>query len=96
MKSFIRLILLCLASTQSAFAAVNINTASVEELDAVKYITPAKARAIVDYRSKNGPFKSLDELKNIKGFKEKSIAKLSGELTVNGESKPVAAKPVKK
>lgn len=67
-----------------AFAAVDLNTASKEELDAVKWITPAKAQAIVDYRKEHGPFKSVDDLKHVKGFGDKSIAKLSGELTVGG------------
>ena len=74
-----------LASTGHAYAAININTATPGELDGVKGIGPAKAQAIVDYRSKNGPFKSLDDLKNVKGFGDKSIAKLKGELSVGGE-----------
>lgn len=73
-----------LAGINLAFAAVNINTATPAELDGVKGIGPSKAQAIVDYRSKNGPFKSLDDLKNVKGFGEKSIAKLKGELSVAG------------
>lgn len=73
-----------LAGINFAFAAVNINTATPADLDGVKGIGPSKAQAIVDYRSKHGPFKSLDDLKNVKGFGEKSIAKLKGELSVAG------------
>ena len=73
-----------LAGINLAFAAVNINTATPADLDGVKGIGPSKAQAIVDYRSKHGPFKSLDDLKNVKGFGEKSIAKLKGELSVAG------------
>ena len=73
-----------LAGINLAFAAVNINTATPAELDGVKGIGPSKAQAIVDYRSKHGPFKSLDDLKNVKGFGEKSITKLKGELSVAG------------
>ena len=75
---------LCLAGINAALAAVNINTATQADLDGVKGIGPSKAQAIIDYRSKNGSFKSLDDLKNVKGFGEKSIAKLKGELTVSG------------
>lgn len=74
----------------SLWAAVNINSASVAELDAVKGITPKKAAAIVEYREQNGPFKSLDELKKVKGFGDKSVAKLVKELTV-GEAAPAKA-----
>ena len=73
-----------LAGINLAFAAVNINTATPADLDGVKGIGPSKAKAIIDYRSKNGPFKSVEDLKNVKGFGEKSIAKLKGELTVSG------------
>lgn len=63
---------------------ININSAGVGELEQLPGIGPSKAQAIVDYRSKNGPFKSLDDLKNVKGFGEKSITKLKGELSVAG------------
>lgn len=97
MKHILKLLAVFLASSQFAFAAVNINTATAEELDAVKTISPAKAKAIVDYRNQNGPFKSLDELKKVKGFGEKSVAKVSSELTVSGPSTAAAtAKPAKK
>ncbi len=67
-----------------ASAAVDLNSATVTELDAVKGIGPAKAKAIVDYREKNGSFKSVDDLKNVKGFGKKTIEKLRPELTVGG------------
>lgn len=66
----------------ASWAAVNINAASAEDLEAVKGLGPKKAAAIVAYRDKNGPFKSLADLKNLKGFGEKSIAKLEKELSV--------------
>ena len=44
-------------------AAVNINTASSAELEALPGIGPAKAKSIVEYRQKNGAFKSVEELK---------------------------------
>lgn len=90
MKRILSFLGLALAGINLAYAAVNINTATPGELDGVKGIGPSKAQAIVDYRSKNGPFKSLDDLKNVKGFGEKSIAKLKGELSVSGG--PEAAK----
>jgi len=90
MKHVLALILAALASINLAFAAVNINTATPEELDAVKGIGPGKAQAIVDYRTKNGPFKSVDDLKAVKGFGAKTLDKLRSELTVGGGDAPPA------
>jgi competence protein ComEA len=64
------------------FAAVNINTATQSELEAVKGLGPAKAQAIIQHRESNGNFKSLDELDNVKGFGKASIEKMKGELSV--------------
>lgn len=101
MKYLLSLILAVLACINLAFAAVNINTATQDELDSVKGIGPGKAKAIIDYRTKNGPFKSVEDLKGVKGFGEKSLAKLKGDLTVSGASTvpapaPAAVKPKKK
>lgn len=84
MKHILSFLGLSLAGIHMALAAVNINTATQGELDGVKGIGPSKAQAIIEYRTKNGPFKSLEDLKNVKGFGDKSIAKLKGELSVAG------------
>ncbi|WP_296749308.1 helix-hairpin-helix domain-containing protein [Thiobacillus sp.] len=68
-----------------AFAAVNINTATQSELEVVKGLGPAKAKAIIMYREANGNFKHLDELDNVKGFGKASIDKLKDELSVGPE-----------
>jgi competence protein ComEA len=77
----------------SAFAAVDLNTATKEELDSVKYIGPVKAQAIIDYRKKNGLFKSVDDLKNVRGFGEKTVAKVRSDLTVGGAPARTETKP---
>ena len=69
------------------FAAVNVNSAPQSELEAVKGLGPAKAKAIITYREANGSFKTLDDLDNVKGFGKASIEKLKGELTI-GQEKP--------
>ncbi len=92
MKRILSSIALFVAGISLAFAAVNINTASVAELNTVKGIGPSKAQAIVEYREKNGPFKTLDDLKGVKGFGDKSVAKLRGELTVSDASATKSAK----
>jgi competence protein ComEA len=86
MKKILLVVAMLFAFVSVAFAAVNLNSATKEELDAVKGIGPVKAQAIVDYRQKNGSFKSVDDLKNVKGFGEKSVAKIKADLSVSGAS----------
>lgn len=64
------------------FVVVNINIVIVDELDVVKGIGFGKVKVIVEYCSKNGFFKLVDDLKGVKGFGEKSVVKLCGELMV--------------
>ena len=54
----------------------------VDGLVAVPGIGPTKAQAIVDHRSAHGPFKSVDDLKSVKGIGAKRLEKLRPELTV--------------
>ncbi|WP_448375176.1 ComEA family DNA-binding protein [Fervidobacterium sp.] len=61
---------------------ININTANTEELQKLPGIGPSKAQAIVDYRNANGPFKSVEEIKNVKGIGEKTFEKLKTLITV--------------
>lgn len=61
---------------------ININTASVEELQKLPGIGPTKAQAIVDYRQNNGDFKSIEEIKNVKGIGEKTYEKLKDLIDV--------------
>jgi competence protein ComEA len=74
--------LACLATPFAALAAVNLNTASRDELVAVPGIGPSKAQAIVEHRQAHGPFKSVDDLKQVKGFRDKLVERLRPELTV--------------
>ena len=67
-----------------ALAAVNINTAGIEELKTLPYIGPAKAQAIIDYRNANGPFKQIEDLKKVKGIGDGILNKVRGEVTVSG------------
>jgi len=67
------------------FAAVNINTATQSELEAVKGVGPAKAKAIIQYRETNGNFKHVEELDKVKGFGKASVEKLRESLSVSPE-----------
>ena len=92
MKKLLGSLLAGLAMSWSALAAVDLNTATQSELEAVKGIGPAKAKAIIEHRQKNGPYKSLDDLTAVKGFGKASVNKLKGELSVGGEAPKPAAK----
>lgn len=61
---------------------INVNKASAKELMKVKGINAAKARAIVAYRKKNGDFKSIEDLSNVKGFKKANMKQIEEQLTV--------------
>ena len=63
-------------------ALVNINTASAAEFEALPGIGPKMAQRIVEYREKNGAFKKLEDLMNVKGIGEKNFLKLKARLTV--------------
>ena len=80
----------------AALAALNLNTATKEELIALPGIGPAKAQAILDYRTAHGAFKSVEELKDVKGIGAKRFEKLKSELTVVGASAKPAARPAEK
>ncbi len=61
------------ASSTSEAAQVNINLASAEQLKKIKGIGASKAEAIVNYRTEHGPFKSVEDLSNVKGFSTKVV-----------------------
>ena len=61
---------------------VNINTADAERLATLKGIGPALAQRIIDYREQNGAFKSIDEIKNVRGIGDKKFAAFKDKITV--------------
>ena len=86
MKKLFLVALALIMLSFNAFAAVNINTATKSELESLKGVGPSKAQAIIDYRTKNGPFKSTDDLNNVPGFGDKTTAKLKPSVTVSGKT----------
>lgn len=60
----------------SSSGLVNINTASAAELQTLSGIGPSMAQSIIDDRSKNGPFASVDDLMRVSGIGEKKLAKI--------------------
>lgn len=63
-------------------AVVNINTATAAEFESLPGVGPKMAARIVEYRQKNGPFKKVEELMNVRGLGEKNFLKLKGQLTL--------------
>ncbi|MCX7653570.1 MAG: helix-hairpin-helix domain-containing protein [Fervidobacterium sp.] len=61
---------------------IDINTADIDELQKLPGIGPTKARAILDYRKNIGKFKSVEEIKNVKGIGEKTYEKLKDLIEV--------------
>ncbi|MGJ8664134.1 MAG: ComEA family DNA-binding protein, partial [Marinicella sp.] len=65
----------------SALAAVNINTADAEKIaEELKGIGLSKATAIVTYRTENGPFKTIEQLSEVKGIGLKTVEKNRKEI----------------
>lgn len=82
-------------TTGPAFAAaaapagkVNLNTATVSQLEELPGIGPSLAARIVDHRQKNGAFKSVQDVMAVKGIGEKNFAKIQGYLTVGSPAQP--------
>ncbi|WP_018294070.1 ComEA family DNA-binding protein [Mariprofundus ferrooxydans] len=65
---------------------VNLNTATVKELQHVEGIGAITAARIVAYRHEHGQFKNVDDLLQVKGIGKKTLAKVKDELTVEAET----------
>lgn len=88
----------CLAQTKKKIPPsrpVDINAASLEQLEQLPGIGPVFAHRIVDYRKNTGPFRNVDELMAVKGIGEKRMEKLRKYVMVKNptptptpESKP--------
>ena len=68
---------------------VEVNTASKHLLTYVSGLGPQLAQNIVDYRSENGPFKSRNELKNVKRMGDKAFEQSAGFLRIRGAENPL-------
>ena len=70
-------------SAGSGFSGkININTATSEELQTLDGVGPVTAEKILSYRSSNGAFKSIEEIKNVDGIGDKTFENLKEHITV--------------
>lgn len=76
------LLLSGVALAQQQSTMVNINTADEAALTSLPNVGPAKAKAIVAYRTQKGPFKSVDDLKDVPGIGDKTLQTLRDKITV--------------
>jgi competence protein ComEA len=86
MKTFLLALVMCLAVHGIAAAAVNINTATKEELTSLKGIGEKRAQDIVDYRTKNGPFKTVDDLEKVPGIGPGLMKQIRPQITTTGKT----------
>jgi competence protein ComEA len=65
---------------------ININTATAEQLAMLPGVSVKKAQGLIDYRTKNGTFKDIEDLRKMPGIKQKRIDKVKEYLIFDGET----------
>jgi competence protein ComEA len=71
-------------AAQDAAPRLDLNRASAQELETLPQIGPALAQRIVEFRTKQGPFKSVEDLLKVQGVGEKVLTRVRERLTVGG------------
>ena len=71
------------SNPSDATQKININIATIDELQALPNIGPKKAQAIIEYRQTNGSFQTIDQIKEIKGIGEKTYEELAHLISVS-------------
>lgn len=86
MKKLILALFMCLVLAGTASAIVNINTATKEELTSLKGIGDKRAQEIIDYRKKNGDFKSVDDLEKVPGIGPGIMKQIRSQVSTSGKT----------
>ena len=69
-------------TTMTQQATININTATQAQLETLPSVGPTTAKNIIDYRTTNGNFKSVDELQNVLGIGAKKLDRMKAFITI--------------
>lgn len=86
MKILSSLIAGLLLACSTLVSALDINSADAKALESLNGVGPAKAAAIVEFRAKNGPFKSVDDLEKVPGIGAATVKKNRDSLSVGGKA----------
>jgi competence protein ComEA len=86
MKRLFLALVMSVAFGAAAGAAVNINTATKEELTSLKGIGSDRAQDIIDYRTKNGPFKTVDDLQKVPGIGPGFMKRIRSQISTTGKT----------
>ena len=70
-------------NTDSDNALININTATPEELQSLSGVGETRAKAIIEYREKNGKFQTIEDIKNVSGIGDSTFENIQNDITVN-------------
>ncbi len=80
LKKLLVAVSMCLSTLSVSWAAVDVNTADPSALETLSGVGPKRSKAIVDERTRNGPYKdAADFMARVPGIGEKSLAKLQNE-----------------
>lgn len=76
--------------SNAVFAQININSATAEELEKLNGIGAVKAKAIVEYREKNGAFTKVEDLLKVDGIGKGILEKIKDEVSIEPNASPTA------
>jgi competence protein ComEA len=82
LRKTLAVLLFCYSTLVFAAQAININTADKATLMSIKGVGESRAEAIIAWREKNGPFKSVDQLKDVQGIGQAILDSNRENLTV--------------